>query len=124
MVVLRPDLVRDLLLTCVHVRHGSGRCAGWKLGFPDDGTCGLVVGAKFFTSATGRRTNVDRISFADKEQRLRHEWRRAAGLTKWRQVQMLDCGMVTRSVAVRFHPYVITCIKVDRCDPAIWRFVK
>ena len=34
---------------------------------------------------------------------------------------MLDCGVITRSVTVRLHPDVITCIQIDGGDAAIGR---
>src|SRR5262249_29959934 len=37
---------------------------------------------------------------------------------------MLDSWMVARSIAIRFHPNMSTCIQVDRGDAAIRRFKK
>src|SRR5437667_290616 len=97
--MLQPaDRDDDELAAFVQVGDRRPRRPRFELGFPDHSSRRLVERAELPAAAGGWRPHVDLIPLADEQQRFRHERRRAHGLPERRQMEILQQGMIARTV--------------------------
>ena len=123
--VLPTDRHDDVLLPANHVGHrGTGRAAR-QFDLPHDLARLLVIGAELLAPDATPRVGLTRDtgvrSFAQEDERLGDQHRRAPALAEPGQVEVADGRMVAWALAVRCHPEQLAGIEIEGRQTPVWR---